>query len=53
MEDSVIQRVIAKNNSVIENVKQNAISNARQDVIAESSTIKGVEQTQNAKYPKN
>lgn len=48
MENSVIQRVIATNNSVVENVKQNAVSNAHQEVIADNSIIKGVEQTRNA-----
>lgn len=50
MEDGVIQRVIAKSSSVVENAKQNAISNAYQEVIADNhSTIRGVEQTQNAR----
>lgn len=45
MQDSVIQRVIAEINSKIENVEQNAISNAHQEVIAtNNSSIKGVRQ---------
>lgn len=52
MKDSVIQRVIAKGGSVIENVKQNSTGNNKvsQEVIADNSTIKGVEQTQNVRY---
>lgn len=51
MKDGIIQRVIAKNNSVIENVKQNSSGTNKvcQEVIADGSTIKGVEQTQNAR----
>jgi hypothetical protein len=55
MKDGIIQRVIAKNGSVIENVKQNSsvTNKVCQEVIADGSTIKGVEQTQNARYEKN
>lgn len=51
MKDGVIQRVIAKNSALIENVKQNSSGTNKvyQEVIADGSIIKGVEQTQNAR----
>lgn len=51
MENRVIQRVVARNSSFIENVKQNTsgITKVCQEVMADGSIIKGVEQTQNVR----
>ena len=45
MKSSVIQKIIATNYSVIENVKQKATNDVHQEIIANNSTIKSVEQT--------
>lgn len=51
MEVGVAQRIIAKNNSTVENVKQKSTGTKKvsQEIIADGSTIKGVEQTHNAR----